>query len=130
MPFALGRRYSRDKIFEVLGGNMQAFLPMKDGRVLYGAFKRQLDPEAPHVVLPGDGPEIVKSARTFAQQADPVPIFLKHEANQWEYVGLYRVHSFSENPAIIARYASRAARTDKVTMVLFLEYAGDKAPAA
>jgi len=55
LRFELGRTYTRDEISSELGGSPEPYLPTKNGRVTYGAFKRDTNPEAPHVVLPGFG---------------------------------------------------------------------------
>lgn len=80
------------------------------------------NPEAPRVILPGIGPEIERWAELFAQQGEPVPVFLKRAVNAWEYVGDYRVRSVERSPAAIAPYRERVARD--LSMILHLEPAG------
>jgi hypothetical protein len=121
MAFVLGRSYDRDRIHVELGGSKEEYLPMKDGKVLFGAFRRDWNPEAPHVVLPGKGPKIEQSALALAEQRGSVPVFIKCEVNAWEFVGRYRAKSVSLNPDVIAEYAARAGRAGEVSMVLFLE---------
>jgi len=75
LRFELGRTYTRDEISSELGGSPEPYLPTKNGRVTYGAFKRDTNPEAPHVVLPGFGPKIEESAELLARQRDPIPVF-------------------------------------------------------
>jgi hypothetical protein len=119
--FQIGRSYTRDQIHDELGGSKQEYLPMKDGQVLYGAFRRDSNPEAPDVVLPGLGRKIVQSAVAFAKQREPIPVFIKRAVNAWEYVGNFRVKSVSHEPAVVERYARQAERDDDVSIVLFLE---------
>jgi hypothetical protein len=119
--FELGRTYTRDHISGELGGSPEPYLPTKNGRVTYGAFKLDTNPEAPDVILPGFGPKIEESAELLARQREPIPVFIKREVNAWEYVGIYRARAISHNPDVIEEYARRAGRVGDVSMVLFLE---------
>jgi hypothetical protein len=56
MNFVLGQTYTRNEIHEAVGGSKQAYLPRKNGLVVCGAFTRELNPEAPNVILSGFGP--------------------------------------------------------------------------
>jgi hypothetical protein len=87
-----------------------------------------LNPEVPNVVLAGFGPEIERAADIFARQPEPVPVFVKHRVNYWEYVGTYRVTRLSRNAEEIAAKATTAGRKGEVSLILFLEQAGMAAP--
>jgi hypothetical protein len=121
VPFELGRVYTRDAISAELGGSTDQYLPTKDRRVTYGAFKRETNPDAPHVVLPGFGPRIQEAAEILARQREPIAVFIKRHVKEWEYVGIYRARSISYNPTVIEEYARRAKRDGDVSTVLFLE---------
>jgi hypothetical protein len=114
------KSYKRAFISERLGGGHQDYLPHVDGRVTYGAFSLELNPQAPTIVLPGSGPEIEKWARAFAEQADPIPVFVKKRSNEWVYMGDFRCVELSEEPALIAEQARKTGRSD-ISMVLKLE---------
>lgn len=118
--FERGKTYKREQISKTLGGRVQNFLPNVDGRVTYGAFSRDLNPQAPTVILPGTGHKIERSARLFAEQEEAVPVFLKKRANEWAYMGQYRCVELSEDPELIAAHAAKTGRDD-ITMVLRLE---------
>ena len=126
MDLKLGRTYTREALSDALGGSQQAYLPRQGAKVLYAAVTRESNPEAPRVILAGDGPEIAESARLFAQQSQAVPVFIKQEVNAWEFVGSYRVRSSSENPTVLEEYRRRSGREDRLTRVLFLEMVGIK----
>lgn len=96
--------------------------------MLLGAFTPDLNPDAPEVVLPGFGPEIEGAAGHFAQQREPIPVFLKHRSNAWRYMGDYYCRELSRDPAIIAKRAARAVRLGQVSMVLFLEAVNGTSP--
>ena len=93
-----------------------------------GCFNPKLNPHAPFVVLPGQGPDIQRWAYEFASQDEPVPCFLKRAGNLWEYVGDYRVRTLSEDPEEIAEWAQLADRDDDVSMILHLEDGATEAP--
>lgn len=116
--------YSRDDIFKILGGSKQHYLPMRAGRVLYGAFRKDLNPDAPKIVLPGKGTIIDKSARLFAIQKEPIPVFIKDDINKWKYMGDFVVKKLLEDSKVIKEHAAntKSKRTD-ITMVLYLEEA-------
>jgi len=117
--FERGKTYKRAEISAVLGGGVQDYLPHVDGRVVYGAFSRDLNPGAPSTILPGTGPEIERWARKFAEQDEAVPVFVKRRPNEWTYMGQYRCTKLSEAPADIAPHAAKTGRDD-ISMVLTL----------
>jgi len=122
MPFQLARHYTRREIHDALGGNVEDYLPTKDGRVVCGAFRTEdANPDAPMVILPGFGPRIEKNADLFASQGTGIPIFLKRGTNKWQYVGDFRVNRQSKEPSEIEKHAKRAGRQGDVSSVLFLE---------
>ena len=122
--FEKGICYSRDEIFKILGGSKQYYLPIRNGHVLYGAFRKDLNPDAPKVVLPGTGTIIEKSARIFATQKEPIPVFIKYDISKWKYMGDFVVKKLSEDPKVIKDHVAKtnSKRTD-ITMVLYLEEA-------
>ena len=123
MTFQPAKQYSREEIHEALGGSVEEYLPTCGGKVVCGAFRRDGNPEAPMVILPGFGPKIERSAELFARQGTAVPVFLKDAPNQWVYVGDFRVKRLSRESAEIAKHGTRANRENDVSMVLFLERA-------
>ena len=117
--FERGKSYKRAYISEQLGGGVQDYLPHADGRVTYGAFSRDLNPQAPSIVLPGTGPEIERWARVFAGMTDSIPVFVKKRSNEWTYMGDYRCVELNEDPEEIRTHAEKTGRDD-ITMVLKL----------
>jgi hypothetical protein len=121
MTFQPAKHYSREEIRDVLGGGIEEYLPTSHGKVVCGAFRADGNPDAPMVILPGFGPKREKSAELFNSQGTAIPVFLKRAANQWQYVGDFRVKRLSRDPVEIAEHAARANRQNDVSMVLFLE---------
>jgi hypothetical protein len=115
-----GKVYSRAAIQRMLGGGLQDYLPHIDGRIVAGCFSKDLNPQAPNVVLPGTGPEIERWGRVFAEQKTAVPVFIKQRSNEWYCMGDFRCVRIADDAATIQQHAQRADRSD-VTMVLFLE---------
>ena len=114
--------YTRKEIADMLGGGgHQDYLPHHAERVMCACLVPRLNPDAPHVVLPGVGPDIIRWGNVFANQREFVPVFLKRATNAWQYVGDYRVTERSDDPDQIARWGEVADRTDDISMVLFLE---------
>lgn len=120
MAFSGRERYTREAIHERLGGgSKQAYLPNKGGVVLCACLRTDTNPGAPDVILPGDGPEIQRSSNLLCEQKSAIPVFIKRDINDWEYVGDYVVDRWSESPAEIAEHARRAGRYD-VTRVIYM----------
>ena len=121
--FEPGKLYTRNQIHAAVGGSMQSYLPTINGRVVAGCFKRSPDtnPDAPDIVLPGNGPLIQQAARQFTAQGNAVPVFMKQAVNQWQYVGMYKVARQSFDKSEINRHAARAKRINDVSSVLCLK---------
>ena len=118
--FKVGYNYTRQQIRDALGGGLQDYLPHDNGRVICGCFRKETNPDAPDIILPGTGRDIQKYARVFREQNYPVPVFLKKEVNVWVYVGDYQVERWTNAPSEIAKHAKRSGRID-ITSVLFLK---------
>jgi hypothetical protein len=119
-----GKVYSRAAIQRALGGGLQDYLPHVNGEVVAGCFSKDLNPQAPNVILPETGPEIERWARVFAEQKTAVPVFIKQRSNEWYCMGKFRCVRIADDAATVCDHARRAQRDD-VTMVLFLERVKD-----
>lgn len=122
--FKIGQRYSRDDIHRVVGGSKIEYLPTVGGEVVAGCFRRDTNPEAPDVVLPGNGPRIKRAAEAFALQSTPIPVFIKQRPKEWLYVGDYRVAQHGTSRSEIDVHSKRAGRQD-ITSVLHLQHVGE-----
>lgn len=92
MSFEIGKAYSRQQISNVLGGQLQDYLPTHNGRVVCGCFKREprWNPDAPREVVFGSGPRVERAARLAAATDEPIPIFIFTESSSWKYIGDHR----------------------------------------
>ena len=119
MTFVVGWDYTRDEIRAEVGGGKGDALPHQNGRVVAGCFRRDLNPDAPDVILVGTGPNAQHWAEQFSRQVEPVPVFLKVGTDRWCHVGRYRVAERSREPDVVEEHAGMAGRRD-VSQVLFL----------
>lgn len=121
MPFKKSRLYTRDEIYsEVGGGSKQSYLPNKNGNVLCACLNQRENPSAPFIILAGKGPEIQRSSVMLCDQKGPIPVFVKRNVNEWEYMGMYEVERWAEKQADIDNYNRTAQRAD-ITRIIFMK---------
>jgi putative zinc finger/helix-turn-helix YgiT family protein len=124
-PFEVGRAYSRREISDALGGSLRTYLPVVDGRVVCGCFKRipEKNPHAPEKVTIGNAsrPEPLLVSR----QVDPIPVFLFRSSGAWEYQGRYRCTGFSTEPKLLEQEMAANPARGVIAGVLYFERVGD-----
>jgi hypothetical protein len=111
MQLELGRHYTRAEIHDLLGGSIQSFLPIKEGRVVCGCFVRgpAMNPNAPEEVLfgtAGESPDINRAADLAfeqGQRGDAIPVFLKIHSGEWKYVGEYLCIGITRDARVVQR---------------------------
>ena len=116
----MGNAYTREQIHSLLGGGAQSFLPMKNGRVVCGCFRLDTNPDAPKEILVGVGEQRVRSAQVTKLQDSAIPIFLKRQSDEWEYVGMYKATRYLDKAHHLLEAEERAKRTD-VAGILYME---------
>lgn len=89
--FTAGCDYTRDEIHRQVGGSKVSCLPTVDGMVVAACLLTRLSPQAPAVVLCGQGVRTGPTSRLFARQQGALPVFIKQAAHRWRYHGLFRV---------------------------------------
>jgi hypothetical protein len=117
--FELKRNYTREQIHALVRGNLQSYLPNVDGRVVAACLRLDMDPDAPRVILVGEGEGIVRAAALLRGQREPVPTFLKRGTREWEYVGEFVAQRCSIDSDEIATQSQRSGRCD-ITMVIHM----------
>ena len=119
MPLHIGHRYTREQIrAESGGGDLQSYLPHKDGNVLCGCFDPIVNARAPYEIDLGVGRDVIRYARRLLEQDSYVPIFLRRDAFAWEYVGKFRaVHYSIDAPDL---YPAKSFRRADAIAVLYL----------
>ena len=112
MPmFKFGERYTRDEIHDQVGGSKQSYLPTKNRIVTCACLSKDMNPDAPYVILAGQGKVVLQSAKWLARQHCDVPVFIKESSNNWIYQGLFRVKkSVTDKNEIQTKY-NLAGRT-------------------
>jgi hypothetical protein len=117
--FEVNQSYTRSEIHDLLGGSLQSYLPTINGVVVAGCFRRDTNPDAPEVVLPGNGPIIKSTAKSFAMSGRAVPVFIKQRIGDWRFVGIWQVSKLSCDFAEVKYHMERSGRSD-VSCVLHL----------
>ena len=118
--FEVGMRYTRDEIHNQLGGSKQSYLPTKDGYVTCVCLSKDMNPDAPDIILSGSGPMVQKSANWLVSQNTLLPVFVKESPNNWIYKGEFQVKKYVADKAEIKKNYRLAGRTN-VQMVIELE---------
>ena len=124
MSLIKGRHYTWSEIVDETGadGSPPYYLLHRDGKVVAGCFTLELNPEAPLVVLAGDGPLIREWADIFCAQTDSIPVCVKSGLGEWLCRGNFKLLRSSTDPAQIASRSALARRSD-VYKLLFLKEA-------
>jgi hypothetical protein len=110
MTFILSLEYTREEIHAQCGGSLQSYLPHKAGVVVVACLDPALNPQAPLVILCGNGPGIRQAGDLLAQQAAPIPVFIKRTAHRWVYQGRFQVATSFTDPADCAPYVAGSGR--------------------
>ena len=119
--FSLSQFYTSQAIKEKIGADDLGFLPVVNGHVVCGRFRKKFNPDAPEIILPGDLDSIREPMELFCRQSFPIPVFLDIEESGWRYEGDFRVESWTENPTEIAIHKKRAKGNPFVSRVIFLK---------
>jgi hypothetical protein len=123
----IGRTYTRRQIHQAVGGgDLQSYLPQKNGRILAGCFIPKLNQRAPQEVDAGDAPDVIRKAKAVAADRSTIPVFLKRRTDQWEYRGIYKCLRFSQEPRDIRAHQDR--RKDAAAVLYFEAVQDDTQP--
>jgi len=116
----VGETYSRIEINKMLGGNIRDYMPISNDTVVCVCLTKEMNPNAPGIILVGKGKSTENAAERFLEQTWTVPLFIKQRENEWEYIGNYRAVSSEKDPEKVTVLGAKAGRLDVVT-VLYLE---------
>lgn len=109
--FELGKIYTRDDIHTQCGGNKQAFLPTKHGKVVAACLRPDLNPQAPEVIICNSGGAARAAGKTLSKQTDAFPVFIRQETDAWRYVGHFVTAGSLTTPVDCAPYARNSSFT-------------------
>jgi hypothetical protein len=126
MLLTKGQRYTWSEIVDETGadGSPPYYLLHRDGKVVAGCFTLEINPEAPLVVLAGDGPQIREWADLFCAQTSSIPVCVKSGLGEWLCCGNFKLVRSSTDPAEIARHSAQARRSDVYKLFFLQEVVG------
>jgi hypothetical protein len=126
MSLIKGQRYTWSEIVDETGadGSPPYYLLHRDGKVVAGCFTLEINPEAPLVVLAGDGPQIREWADLFCAQTSSIPVCVKSGLGEWLCCGNFKLVRSSTDPAEIARHSAQARRSDVYKLFFLQEVVG------
>jgi len=120
--FEHGKDYTRENIHEICGGNKQSFLPIKNGRVVAACLRRDLNPQAPDVIICNSGAAARAAGRTLAGQAEAIPVFVEQSTDLLRYIGQFKVTESLTAPVDCAPYAKGTSFTSgQISRVLKMQ---------
>ena len=122
--FIIGNLYDRREIAKKLGGNYRRALQHTNGKVTAGCYDPDKNPNAPKVILVGEGTEKEHYSEQLANEKYSIPIFLKRGNRGYEFVGYYRASRYSTDAKEI-KQKNNTNRND-VAGVLYFEEAKTK----
>jgi hypothetical protein len=97
-----------------LPGKGHGYVRFEDGRVVCANLKPELNPDAPEIILVGQGPLREKWAKILCDQDRSIAfeVYLKKSVNNWKYEGDFVVENWSEAKVEIQKHEIRAKRHD------------------
>lgn len=95
------------------------FIRTAKGRVVALALRRDLNPDAPDVIIVGRGVRRELRARLVASQGGTIPTFLKRGVNAWEFVGDYGPYVYRDDAATVQKLV-KLRKPNSVAGGLFL----------
>ena len=121
MALVLGDTYTREDIHNMLGGEMVTYLPQVDYRIVCGCFTEELNPGQPLEILVGDAPIVKEKAELIVSQGSAIPVFLKMDSDEWQYVGQFKATKYDTDVVAVEEKAKMSKRTDPIAGVLYFE---------
>lgn len=121
--FTKGKHYTRNEISKVVGGGLQDCLPHVGNRVVAVCMKKDMNPQAPHVMLVGKGRDKERYSEILCsiQQNETVPVFTKKDTNAWEFEGFFSARQHSKEPRVIVDNEKTSGRSEIYMIIYFQE---------
>ena len=110
--------YTADEVKAKTAGG-DSYIRTRNNVVRGLAITLDKNPQAPSIIIVGDGVRIKENAELFKGTLTPVKTFVKHDTNKWEYVGRYKVKKYSKSVENIEEYRKHRPAS-KVTGIMFL----------
>jgi len=121
--FMEGEFYSWKELSSLMGFTPTPYLTNAKGKIVCGTFRKDLNPDAPGIVLPGKSKaHWAQNAVLLCQQSQSIPVFTKEAGLPWEYHGRFTGEGCTRNATEIAIHQERAENRDEpISLVLFLQ---------
>ena len=124
MQFSKNKEYKRADIKKILGGELQSYLPQKNGIILAACLSIESNPDAPYEVQVGNAPKVVKKAKLLSDQHETrFPVFIRKDRradSNYKFIGYYRFKSRSENKKVIEKAEEKSSRHGELACILYL----------
>lgn len=122
MPLIKGQRYTWNDILEITGadGGAPYYLPHIGKMVVAACLTLDRDPDAPQVILAGNGPLIKMYADLFCSQTDAIPVCIKSGEKEWLCCGNYKLSRASTDATELASHSMKSQRND-IYKILYLQ---------
>lgn len=118
------KSYARKEIQELVGGEIQTYLPQKNKRILAGCFNRELNPDCPSQVQAGNAGKVTTKAELLISQPDNVfPVFIKpnESSRLYEYIGQYSCLGGTNEQSVLDQAESKSGRYGELSYVFDLQ---------
>ncbi|MFZ6864130.1 hypothetical protein ACO0K7_15970 [Undibacterium sp. Ji67W] len=106
--FEMNKSYSREDIHNACGGDIQSFLPIKNGKVVAACIRPERNLLAPDVIICNNGSAARAAGKTLAKQAEAIPVFIKLDSELFKYVGDFSASESLTTPIECAPYAQKS----------------------
>jgi hypothetical protein len=124
MKAELGRYYTRNEIYVIIGGgSKQSYLPQLKGKILAGCFDPKKNSKAPYEIDAGSGKIVLEGAKLLTAGGYPIPVFLKQKSDRWEYVGDFVCDEYRDKPEDL--YPNKPRRPDAVAVFYLSRFFGE-----
>ncbi len=120
--FIVGHDYTRKTIHAQVGGSTVSCLPTSKGLIVAICLVKDLNPEAPRVMLCGQGARTSRVSDLLTRQSQAIPVFIKRAANRWTFQGHFKVRESLGSGRRFERHISGSGRSlASVSHVVLLE---------
>ncbi len=65
------------------------YILFSEGVPVAAALVPSMNPGLPNEILIGNTPDVIRKAERLLNYPLPIPLYIKHDINQWEYKGMY-----------------------------------------
>jgi len=115
--FTIGQGYTRAEIHKKVGGSTLVCLPAKNQQVTCICITKEMNPDAPYIILAGKGSTTARSVGWLVEQETELPVFIKESINNWVYQGQFKVKKCVTGKKKIRKQYRLAGRTDVQTAI-------------